>query len=219
MQHLALAGIKEDKMKKKLLYNLQLFGDEGGSEGEAGKEGGSEGAGKAEGDQGDLGPDGAGENQKNLDSLIGKAVDKALKNNDAKWQKLLDDKVAEATKKAEAYAKMTQKEREEADLERRSKELADKEAAFAQRELLVNVKDDLQEQKLPIAFADALVLIDDAEKIKDAIKSLKETWDKEISEAIKAKARQETPRDGGAVGGSQAPMDLAALAKSKRIIK
>ena len=55
--------------------------------------------------------EGLPQSQSELDSIIGKAIDKALKNNDKKWAEKTEQAVADAKKEAESYAKMTQAQR------------------------------------------------------------------------------------------------------------
>lgn len=158
-------------------------------------------------------------NRSELDSLIGKAVETALKNNDTKWQKVLDEKVAETKTQAEAYAKMTADEKRKAEQDAERKKFEEEKAAFEKEKLLVEVKSDLQSQSLPIAFASALVNISDVGQIKETITELKKTWDAEITEAIKSKARQTTPIEGGQsiVGGKE--LNIGKMAREARIIK
>ena len=159
-------------------------------------------------------------NQSEIDALVGKAVDTALKNNDKKWQAKLEEETAKAKTEAEEYAKMTAAEKQKAQAEKERAAFEKEKAEFEKEKLLVAIKGDLQENKLPVAFADALVNIGDAEKIKDAVKDLKETWDAEITEAIKSKARQDVPGAGGRFNADdKGPATTAAMAAKARIIK
>lgn len=159
-------------------------------------------------------------NQSELDSHISKAVATALKNNDAKWQKQMEEKLKETKTEAEAYAKMTAEEKRKAETEKERKAFEAEKAAFEKEKLLVAIKKDLQDQNLPMAFADSLVNLGDAEKIKAVVEDLKKTWDEEIAEAIKSKARQSTPKDGGRFNAEESRMSsIGEMARNARIIK
>ena len=196
----------------KYKLDLQLF-----AEGDGGGAGDGSGAG-AEGTNGNnQGGEGSKEtvsfddflaqegNRAEFDRRVQKAVNTAVGNAQAKWKALADDKLSEAE-----Y--LRNKER---------REFEEEKAKFEQEKLLVEVQKELQEKSLPLGFAESLATIMDAEKIKTAITDIKKVWDAEISEAIKAKARQTPPHDGGGThaGGRSRNASIAAMAKQSRIIK
>lgn len=198
------------------MCNLQFFAEGG--------EGGSDPGGEGEGGN----PGGAGGNQVSFDDFLNQegnkaefdkrvqdAIDTAVTEAQKKWKMLTDDKLSEAEK----LAKMNKEERAAYLADKERKEFEAEKAAFEKEKLLVSVKGTLQEKSLPIAFADALVEIGDAEKIKTAIEDLKKTWDAEIAEAIKEKARQTTPREGGQFAGGNDTFDIGEMAREARIIK
>ncbi len=155
-------------------------------------------------------------NQAEFDKRVRDAVNKAVSDARKTWKSLTDDKVSEAEK----LAKMTKEEKAEYLRQKEREEFEAEKAAFEKEKLLVEVKKELQEQTLPVAFAESLVSIADAEKIKDAISEIKKTWDAEISEAIKAKARQRTPTEGGhIIGGNNGLASIRKMAHENRIIK
>ena len=141
----------------------------------------------------------------------------AVGNAQAKWKALADDKLSEAEK----LAQMTESEKAEYLHNKERREFEEEKAKFEQEKLLVEVQKELQEKSLPLGFAESLATIMDAEKIKTAITDIKKVWDAEISEAIKAKARQTPPHDGGGThaGGRSRNASIAAMAKQSRIIK
>lgn len=141
----------------------------------------------------------------------------AVGNAQAKWKALTDDKLSEAEK----LAQMTESEKAEYLRNKERREFEEEKAKFEQEKLLVEVQKELQEKSLPLGFAESLATIMDAEKIKTAITDIKKVWDAEISEAIKAKARQTPPHDGGGThaGGRSRNASIAEMAKQSRIIK
>lgn len=197
-------------MHIKRMLNLQMFADGEGSSGDGGDAGGEGGTGnqvvsfddflKQEGNQAEF----------------NKRVQAEVKNAQAKWKALADDKLSEAEK----LAKMTQEEKDEYLRQKERREFEKEKADFEKEKLLVEVKKELQTQSLPMEFADSLVSIGDAGKIKNAITGIKKAWDAQITEAIKAKARQNTPQEGGASGRKANPLsDIRQMAKESRIIK
>ena len=205
----------------KIPYNLQLFAEDG--------DGAGDNNGGGTGENGEEDQDNEGEeklltfeeflkgkgNQAEFDRRVQKAIDTAVSNAQKKWQALTDDKLSEAEK----LSKMSKDEKAEYQRAKERKEFEAEKAAFEKEKLLVAVKEDLQKQNLPIAFADSLAGIGDAEKIKEAITGIKESWDAEIQEAIKAKARQGTPFEGGASHKVDQITNVSKLAREARIIK
>ena len=193
----------------KYKLDLQLFaegdgsgtgdGSGAGAEGTNGNNQGGEGSKETRSFDDFLAQEG---NQAEFDRRVQKAVNTAVGNAQAKWKALTDDKPEYLRNK-----------------ERR--EFEEEKAKFEQEKLLVEVQKELQEKSLPLGFAESLATIMDAEKIKTAITDIKKVWDAEISEAIKAKARQTPPHDGGGThaGGRSRNASIAAMAKQSRIIK
>lgn len=177
--------MKKDKLK----MNLQMFGEQGGS------------------DDADINdnPDNIdnGNNpdptdklpktEDELQEIINKSVESRLAREKAKADAEIKRIKEKAKADAKKYADMTESEKEQAEIEDRIKELEAREKELNDRELLANIKSDLAEKNLPSVFADSLLVIQDNEKIKKAIGEIKSAWDEEIAEAIKASARQETP--------------------------
>lgn len=176
----------------KIHYNLQLFAEGGDGAGAHGSNGdGAERGRRSPDDKEEKKPltfeeflkcDG---NQAEFDRRVQKAIQTAVTKKQQKWQALTDNKLSEAEK----LSQMSKDEKEEYKRKKERQEFEAEKAEFESVKLLVAVKVDLQKHNLPIAFAESLALINDADKIKDAIADIKETWDAEIQEAIKAKTR------------------------------
>ena len=218
---------------------LQLFADGGGDGG--GSDGGGSGSGGddpedddddddddgGKADDGAGGDDGKGRmsfdeflgqegNQSEFDKRVQSAVDAAVECAREAWEAATDDEVSEAEK----LAKMTKEEREKYLQQKERRAFEAEKAAFEREKLLVEVRKELQEQTLPLVFAESLVTIADAKKIKDAIVDIKKAWDAKISEAVKAKARQSTPQEGGHVMDSRRGLSsIRKMANENRIIK
>lgn len=204
---------------------LQLFAGDGSGDDGGGSDDDDEDDDDGSGDDPDDGDDkglsfddflGREGNQAEFDKRVQAAVDTAVERAKEAWEAATDDKVSEAEK----LAKMTKEEREKYLQQKERRAFEAEKAAFEREKLLVEVRKELQEQTLPLAFADSLVTIADAKKIKDAIADIKKAWDAEIAEAVKAKARQSTPQEGGHVMDSRRGLSsIRKMANENRIIK
>ena len=200
---------------KRLKLNLQHFAEDDPND--------PEGKGKQSGnDQGDDDKKVFELTQSELDSQKHKAVNKALANQEKKFEQRLKEAVENARSEGESYAKLTQKEREEKELSERKKELAEREKAQTLKELKSDVVDDLKEQELPTSFADALIKIEDNEEIKDVIRQIKKDFDSAVGEKVKEVTRQSTPSNQSSSfsrNQSRKEKGLGSIADEVRIIQ
>ena len=160
--------------------------------------------------------------QNELDSQKHKAVNKALANQEKKFEQRLKEAVENARSEGESYAKLTQKEKEEKALSEREKAIAKREKAQTLRELESDVIADLKEQKLPTSFAKALIKIEDNEEIKSTINEIKADFDKAVKEGIKEVTRQSTPNNQSSSfsrNQSRKEKGLGSIADEVRIIQ
>ena len=73
----------------------------------------------------------------------------------------------------------------------------------------INISDNLLE----------FMVSKDAEKTKKAVDSFAELFNAAVSEAVKGKARQTTPREGSSFSGGKSSLDIGKMARDVRIIK
>lgn len=209
-------------MKLKDFLMLQLFADGGdGGDGGTGGSGGSGGAG-ADGSGGDGGDDDDPDDDDDDDDPDGekkysvKEVDELIKRKKAEWEKQRKKDDDEAKK----FAKMNAQEKAEykqQQLEKRIQELEDEKTLSGMRdearkqlsEKGINISDNLLE----------FMVSKDAEKTKKAVDSFAELFNSAVNEAVKAKARQTTPRESGRFSGGKDGVNLKEMAKEARIIK
>ncbi|BGE83263.1 capsid assembly scaffolding protein Gp46 family protein [Staphylococcus petrasii] len=200
---------------KRLKLNLQHFAEDNPND--------LEGKDKQSGDnQGDDDKKVFELTQSELDSQKHKAVNKALANQEKKFEQRLKEAVENARSEGESYAKLTQKEREEKALSEREKAIAEREKAQALRELESDVIADLKEQKLPTSFAKALIKIEDNEEIKSTINEIKSDFDAAVKEGIKEVTRQSTPNNQSSSfsrNQSRKEKGLGSIADEVRIIQ
>lgn len=199
---------------KRLKLNLQHFAEDNPND--------SEGKDKQSGnDQGDDDKKFFELTQSELDSQKHKAVNKALANQEKKFEQRLKEAVENARSEAESYAKLTEKEKKDKEIEKREQALAEKEKEFKLRELKADVESDLKEKGLPTSFAQSLIHLEDNEQINDVVNSIKEDFDKAVQEQVKEATRQSTPYGQGSDVSSkkETSKSFADLAKENRIIK
>ncbi len=145
---------------------------------------------------------------------------------DPEIQSELDQRITQALKTArekwDAEAKLTEDERAKKALEDREEELTQKELAFTLKERTSDTKIKLMEEKLPPDFAELIAKStgtqEEAEKV---IEKIKKVWDEQMTEQVKAGARQapasspkETNEEAGSGTGS-----LAEFALKQRKVK
>lgn len=199
---------------KRLKLNLQHFAEDNPND--------LEGKDKQSGDnQGDDDKKVFELTQSELDSQKHKAVNKALANQEKKFEQRLKEAVENARSEGESYAKLTQKEKEEKELSERWESVVKREKAQDLRELESDVIVDLKEQKLPTSFAKALIKIEDNEEIKSTINEIKSDFDAAVKEQVKEATRQSTPiNQSSSFGNRQASgKSFEQLANENRIIK
>lgn len=117
-----------------------------------------------------------------------------------KWQKEHEADVEEAKNEAAKLARMSAKEREEAENKKKLDDIAKREANLNRRELEVATKTELVNSDLPESFLD-VVIGKDAESTKENIKKVKELFDKEVQAEVTNRLKTDLPKAGSAAGG------------------
>lgn len=199
---------------KRLKLNLQHFAEDNPND--------PEGKDKQSGnDQGDDDKKFFELTQSELDSQKHKAVNKALANQEKKFEQRLKEAVENARSEAESYAKLTEKEKKDKEIEKREQALTEKEKEFKLRELKADVESDLKEKGLPTSFAQSLIHLEDNEQINDVVNSIKEDFDKAVQEQVKEATRQSTPYGQGSDVSSkkETSKSFAEIARQNRIIQ
>ena len=210
-------------MKLKDFLMLQLFADGGD---------GGDGGGNGTGGSGGSGADGSGGDDNNDDDdsedddddddpdgekkYSVKEVDELIKRKKAEWEKQRKKDDDEAKK----FAKMNAQEKAEykqQQLEKRIQELEDEKTLSGMRD---EARKQLSEKGINISDnLLAFMVSKDAEKTKKAVDSFAELFNSAVNEAVKAKARQTTPRESGRFSGGKDKINLKEMAKEARIIK
>lgn len=199
---------------KRLKLNLQHFAEDNPND--------SEGKGKQSGnDQEDDDKEIFELTQSELDSQKHKAVNKALANQEKKFEQRLKEAVENARSEAESYAKLTEKEKKDKEFEKREQALAEKEKEFRLRELKADVENDLKDKGLPTSFAESLIHLEDNEQINEVVNAIKEDFDRAVQEQVKEATRQSTPsgQQSDVSSNKKTSDSFAELARQNRIIQ
>lgn len=159
--------------------------------------------------------------QSELDSQKHKAVNKALANQEKKFEQRLKEAVENARSEAESYAKLTEKEKKDKEFEKREQALAEKEKEFRLRELKADVENDLKDKGLPTSFANSLIHLEDNEQINEVVNAIKEDFDRAVQEQVKEATRQSTPsgQQSDVSSNKKTNDSFAEIARQNRIIQ
>ncbi len=209
-------------MKLKDLLKLQLFADDSGSgDGGSPEPGGNPGGGSdPDGDDpnGDDPNDGGDDDDdpEPEKKYTVEEVNNLIKRKKAEWEKnrQKEDDEAKKLSKMNAQEKAEYKQRQ---LEKRIQELEDEKTLSAMRdearkqlsEKGINISDEL------LAF----MVSKDAKETKEAVDSFAELFNAAVNAAVKGKARQTTPKEGGGFSGGKSSLDIGKMAREARIIK
>lgn len=206
-------------MKLKDLLKLQLFADDSGSgDGGSSEPGGNPGGGSdPDGDDpNDGGDDDDDPEPEPEKKYTVEEVNNLIKRKKAEWEKnrQKEDDEAKKLSKMNAQEKAEYKQRQ---LEKRIQELEDEKTLSAMRdearkqlsEKGINISDEL------LAF----MVSKDAKETKEAVDSFAELFNAAVNEAVKGKARQTTPKEGGGFFGGKSSLDIGKMAREARIIK
>ena len=200
------------KLNDKLNLNLQFFADN--DEGEPGQSNDKK-------SENNSGQEQETYTRSEVDSQISKAVETALSKRERKHQQELEDAREEAKKEAESYAKLTEKEKKDKEIEKREQALAEKEKEFKLRELKSDVESDLKEKGLPTSFAQSLIHLEDNEQINEVVNAIKEDFDRAVQEQVKEATRQSTPsgQQSDVSSNKKTSDSFAEIARQNRIIQ
>lgn len=129
-----------------------------------------------------------------------------------------------SAKAAEEEAKKLAKMNDQEKADYKNKQLEDKIAELENEKALSNMRDEarkmLSEKNINISDELlAFMVSKDAGETKKAVDSFVELFNAAVNEAVKGKARQETPKDGGGFSASKASLGIGDMAREARIIK
>lgn len=119
-------------------------------------------------------------------------LEKILEKRLAREKKNLAEKIEAERQEAEKLAKMSEREKQQALLDKREKALAEREAALEKANLLNETTKQLSSKNLPIEFADYLIA-DDAENTFNRIAEFESKWNAALEIAVNERLKGNAP--------------------------
>lgn len=119
-------------------------------------------------------------------------LEKILEKRLAREKKNLAEKIEAERQEAEKLAKMSEREKQQALLDKREKALAEREAALEKANLLNETTKQLSSKNLPIEFADYLIA-DDAENTFNRISEFESKWNTALEIAVNERLKGNVP--------------------------
>lgn len=174
-------------MKERFLFplNIQLFADDG-----SGNDSGNDGQGNndqvndGQGNDGQTGQEPKVFSQEEVDKIVQGRIAKERKS----WEKQLQEQQTEAQK----LEKMSEKEKEKYQEEKRIKDLDDREAAITRRELTAQAKVQLADKGIPTELAEILILTD-ADSCKKSIETVEKAFQTAVQRAVEERIKGREP--------------------------
>lgn len=119
-------------------------------------------------------------------------LEKIIEKRLAREKKNLAEKIEAERQEAEKLAKMSERERQQALLDKREKALAEREAALNKANLLNETTKQLSSKNLPIEFADYL-MADNAENTFNRISDFESKWNAALEAEINKRLKGNAP--------------------------
>ena len=158
----------------------------------------------------------APQSQSELDSIVNKAVQTALKNQKKSEETRINEAIAKALKKEQDYSKLSAAERASKEFEDQKAEFEKQVAEFELEKLNMAVKQDLVSKGLPVELADMFSHAENASEALKLVGTFEKVFNDAVAEKVKATIRQNAPKAASA-GGTQTDNFGAQLAKSTNV--
>lgn len=143
-------------------------------------------------------------NQSELDALINKANQKAIRNatkgllTPEEAQQMVRDEID----KEKEYSELSEEERKQREFEDERKKFEDERKKFEYDKLIIDVKSDLVERGLPATLAEMLAVQGDKEKSLEAVVEFEKTFKQALAEERKKDYQQHVPGSGSGGGNN-----------------
>ncbi|ARU14238.1 head scaffolding protein [Streptococcus phage P7952] len=158
----------------------------------------------------------APQSQSELDSIVNKAVQTALKNQKKSEETRINEAIAKALQKEQDYSKLSAAERASKEFEDQKAEFEKQVAEFELEKLNMAVKQDLVSKGLPVELADMFSHAENASEALKLVGTFEKVFNDAVAEKVKATIRQNAPKAASA-GGTQTDNFGAQLAKSTNV--
>lgn len=158
----------------------------------------------------------APQSQPELDSIVNKAVQTALKNQKKGEEARINEAIAKALQKEQDYSKLSAAERANKEFEDQKAEFEKQVAQFEFEKLNMAVKEDLVSKGLPVELADMFSHAENASEALKMVGTFEKIFNDAVADKVKATIRQTSPKVANA-GGEQTDNFGAQLAKSTSV--
>ncbi|ETW90646.1 DUF4355 domain-containing protein [Streptococcus thermophilus] len=158
----------------------------------------------------------APQSQSELDSIVNKAVQTALKNQKKSEETRINEAIAKALKKEQDYSKLSAAERASKEFEDQKAEFEKKVAQFELEKLNMAVKEDLVSKGLPVELAEMFSHAGNAAEALKMVGTFEKVFNDAVAEKVKTTIRQNAPK-AASIGGTQTDNFGAKLAKSTNV--
>ena len=137
-------------------------------------------------------------------------VDSIVKSKKSRWQKELEEEKNEAAR----LAKLSEKDRQEALIQKQKDDFEREKAEFRKEQLFVEKGKQLTANGMPADFADR-VTGETAEEILDDVKALREEWDKAVEVKVNERLASKSKTRVGTGTGQMTKAEIMAIKDSK----
>lgn len=158
----------------------------------------------------------APQSQSELDSIVNKAVQKALSNYKKGEETRIDEAIAKALQKEQDYSKLSAAERASKEFEDQKAEFEKQVAQFEFEKLNMAVKEDLVSKGLPVELAGMFSHAENASEALKLVGTFEKVFNDAVAEKVKTTIRQNAPK-AASIGGTQTDNFGAKLAKSTNV--
>lgn len=158
----------------------------------------------------------APQSQSERDSIVNKAVQKALSNYKKGEETRINEAIAKALKKEQDYSKLSAAERASKEFEDQKSEFEKQVAQFEFEKLNMAVKEDLVSKGLPVELAEMFSHSENASEALKLVGTFEKVFNDAVAEKVKTTIRQNTPK-AASIGGTQTDNFGAKLAKSTNV--
>lgn len=158
----------------------------------------------------------APQSQSELDSIVNRAVQKALSNHKKDEESRVSEAIAKALKKEQDYSKLSAAERASKEFEDQKAEFEKQVAQFEFEKLNMAVKEDLVSKGLPVELAEMFSHAENASEALKLVGTFEKVFNDAVADKVKTTIRQNTPKAASA-GGTQTDNFGAKLAKSTNV--
>lgn len=158
----------------------------------------------------------APQSQSELDSIVNKAVQTALKNQKKGEETRVNEAIAKALQKEQDYSKLSAAERASKEFEDQKAEFEKQVAQFEFEKLNMAVKEDLVSKGLPVEFAGMFSRAANAADALKMVGTFEKAFNDAVANQVKATIRQNSPK-AASVDGGQTDNFGAQLAKSTSV--